>query len=335
MTISPRELHLTRKRMWEASMANHARYIDPNTGKFHQKFLEERNCPVCGHGSSKYLLSKSGGTYVVCSECGMVFTNPAFKDSELIGYYTTNHSVQSEIVASDEPFYRNLYETGLRHISSVINRSAINTPRILDVGCSSGGFLNIAREQQWETSGLELNDSEIKAAIRAGHRVLQTTIEQAAFDECFEAITLWDVFEHIKDGLSFLNATKRLLAPGGVVFIQSPSRDSLAARIMREHCNMFDGLEHVNLYGESQLSILAQRAGFRVMHFSCVISEVGVMNNFLNYDDPYSGSSTETSTVLGFLDADEILKRKLGYKFQACLSLTEPIHHTRERRRRG
>jgi SAM-dependent methyltransferase len=307
--------------MWEASMANHARYLDHNTGKFHQKHLEDRNCPACGHAESRYLLSKSGGTYVVCSECDMVFLNPALKDSELIAYYTTNHSVQSEIVASDEPFYRNLYETGLGHISSIINRSGIQARRILDVGCSSGSFLNIAREQGWQTFGLELNDSEIKAAIRAGHQVLQTTIERASFEERFEAITLWDVFEHIKDGLSFLSATRRLLAPGGLVFIQSPSRDSLAARVMREHCNMFDGLEHVNLYGENQLSVLAQRAGFRVVHYSCVISEVGVMNNFLNYEDPYSGTSTDTTTLLGALDGEQILKMKLGYKFQACLSL--------------
>lgn len=321
MTISPRELHRTRKRMWEASMANHARYIDHETGTFHRRYLEERSCPACGHAESRYLLSKSGGTYVACSDCEMVFTNPAFKDSELIEYYTTNHSVQSEIVASDEPFYRSLYEIGLSHISLLINRNGIGAPCILDVGCSSGSFLNIAREQQWRTFGLELNDAEIKAAIRAGHHVLQTTIEQASFKERFEAITLWDVFEHIKDGLSFLAATRGLLAPGGVVFIQSPSRDSLAARIMREHCNMFDGLEHVNLYGERQLSVLAKRAGFRVAHYSCVISEVGVMNNFLNYEDPYSGTTTDTTTLLGVLDGEQILKMKLGYKFQACLSL--------------
>jgi len=300
-------------------MANHARYLDPSTGKFHEKYLEERNCPACDGQQSVYLLSKSGGTYMVCSKCEMVFTNPAFKDSVLIEYYTANHSVQAEIVGSDQPFYRNLYETGLRHVSQSVGLNKKEPPCILDVGCSSGSFLNIAREQGWKTFGLELNSAEIKAAIGAGHRVLQTTIDQAVFDERFEAITLWDVFEHIKDGFSFLGATRRLLAPGGVVFIQSPSRDALAARIMREHCNMFDGLEHVNLYGESQLSVLAERAGFKVVHFSSVISEVGVMNNFLSYDDPYLGAGTETKMLLGFLESDEILKRKLGYKFQACL----------------
>jgi 2-polyprenyl-3-methyl-5-hydroxy-6-metoxy-1,4-benzoquinol methylase len=319
MSTTPRELHLTRKRMWEASIANHARYLDPSTGKFQEKYLEERICPACNGAQSAYLLSKSGGTYVVCSGCEMVFTNPAFKDSVLIEYYTANHSVQSEIVASDQPFYRNLYETGLRHISANSSPAETSARNILDVGCSSGSFLNIAREQGWKTFGLELNSAEIKAAIGAGHHVLQTTIDQASFAERFEAITLWDVFEHIKDGFSFLSSTRRLLAPGGIVFIQSPSRDALAARIMREHCNMFDGLEHVNLYGERQLSVLAERAGFKVAHFSSVISEVGVMNNFLSYDDPYLGAGTETKTLLGFLDSDDILRRKLGYKFQACL----------------
>lgn len=88
---------------------------------------------------------------------------------------------------------------------------------------------------------MELNKKELAVGRAKGHFINEEMINTANFDEKFCAITLWDVFEHIKDGLQFLNDSKRLLNEGGLVFMQIPSSDSLAAKIMKSACNMFDG----------------------------------------------------------------------------------------------
>ena len=312
-----RDLHLKRKAMWDASMSNHKQYLDESSGYFLDKFLEARSCPACGSSDERVLFRKSGGVYVACNKCAMVYLNPVFKDEILEHHYRNNHELQGEAVSSDIDFYSQIYLKGLGIISSCVPEGK----NILDVGCSTGIFLDIARDKGWQTFGLELNEKESSISRQKGHIIKEDMIESVCFGEKFSAITLWDVFEHIKDGHRFLNQAKRLLLKDGVIFIQSPSRDSLAARIMQSSCNMFDGLEHVNLYGYESLSMVAASAGYRIDSFETVISEIGVMNNYVDYFDPYLGFSTNRESFVGLISENDIHEKRLGYKFQACLRL--------------
>lgn len=221
------------------------------------------------------------------------------------------------MVANDLEFYSTLYLKGL----NLITKNFQGLGNILDIGCSTGIFLDIAKSNGWQTFGLELNKKEAEIARFKDHLIEEEMINSVSFDEKFNAITLWDVFEHIKDGFQFLNDAKKLLKPNGIVFIQSPSRDALAVKIMQSSCNMFDGLEHVNLYGIESLTILAKSAGFKIENYETVISEIGVINNYLEYHDPYLGPSKNKNTIANLISENQIHEQKLGYKFQACLKL--------------
>ncbi len=298
-------------------MANHAKYINSETQLFDTKYTTDRNCPVCNSSNKRDLFTKSGGVYVACNSCDMVFLSPVFKDEYLEEYYRTNHDVQSEIVEQDNEFYRNLYEKGL----TLATKHLPAKGKVLDVGCSAGAFLDIAMRNDWKTYGLELNAKEAIHSRKKGHTVFENTIHKANLSETFDLVTLWDVFEHISDGISFLNSTKKLLRDGGLVFIQSPTKDSLAAKMLQEKCNMFDGLEHVNLYGLDSMKKLAEVTGFELIAYETVISEIGVMNNHLNYEDPYLGNVKEKKGLLGVIDENWLHANHLGYKFQLCLRL--------------
>ncbi len=313
--LSTREMHLKRKAMWDASMKNHGAYMDPETHLFSEAHLERRACPACGSGDHSFLFHKSGGSYVICKQCKMVYLNPVFKDDVLENYYRNNHTLQGETVAADIEFYAKLYRQGLSSIEQHIGSAG----RILDVGCSTGNFLDIAKSADWQCHGLELNQTEAKLAKAKGHNIQENLLSRADFAEKFDAITLWDVFEHIKDGHAFLKEARKSLRPSGVIFVQSPSRDALAARILQAQCNMFDGLEHVNLYGMESLTQLCNRAGYTIVSYETVISEIGVINNHLEYEDPYLGFSKNAKSLFGMIDEAWIHERKIGYKFQACL----------------
>lgn len=312
-----REMHLKRKDMWDASIRNHSRYIDPNTGLFLDECVEKRDCPACGSNDDRHLFHKSGGTYVACNKCEMVYLNPALKDDALEDYYRNNHQLQGAVVATDLEFYSRLYIKGLTSAGKQVG----SLGRILDVGCSTGGFLDIAKSLGWESYGLELNRAEAAIARSKGHSVQENLISKATFAQPFDVISLWDVFEHIKDGQAFLLEARKHLRPSGVILIQSPTRDALAAKILQEHCNMFDGLEHVNLFGIESLTMLCERAGYEIVDYETVIAEIGVVNNYLEYEDPYLGFSTNCKDLFGVVDEAWILENKAGYKFQACLRI--------------
>nr|NJM04384.1 class I SAM-dependent methyltransferase [Desulfobacula sp.] len=151
--------------------------------------------------------------------------------------------------------------------------------------------------------------------------VYNKLLEDLRFEKKFNAVTLWDVFEHIKDGESYLDMMKNHLAEDGVIFLQIPSSDSLAAKILQEKCNMFDGLEHVNLYGAKTIERLADRCGLAVLDIQTVISEIGVINNYFSYEDPYLGDTDNKKEIPKLIGEDDLNKKLLGYKLQVILGV--------------
>jgi 2-polyprenyl-3-methyl-5-hydroxy-6-metoxy-1,4-benzoquinol methylase len=303
-----------RVNMWDQSIENHKSFIDNSTGFFRDEFIEERACPACQKKKSNKLFVKEGGQYVKCVSCQMVYLNPVFTDEALVRYYTNNKVEQGVVVADDILFYEKLYSQGL---ASAQKKTEIGN--ILDIGCSTGLFLDIAKVKGWKTYGLELNKIEFSIANEKEHNVFNTLLEDACFNEKFNIISLWDVFEHIKDGDKTLKLMKNLLTDNGVILLQIPSSDSLTARVMQEKCNMFDGLEHVNLYGVNSLKILVENNNLQILDIQSVIPELGVLNNHLSYDDPYQGNNNNFDSIFNLFSDEQVLKSLLGYKLQVVI----------------
>jgi len=316
MSETVKELHEKRMKMWNESMKNHIKYIDSKTGIFLEEYTENRVCPVCQSNNEVEIFYKAGGRYVKCQDCTMVYINPVFKDSAIKSYYEDNHSEQAEVVESDtDNFYINIYTNGLNKISKFYP----NISKLLDIGCSSGTFLDLASKQNIDTFGVELNQSEYQLAVSKGHVVYNNLLENINFNQKFDVITMWDVFEHIKDGKFYLNLMKTHLTEKGVIFLQIPSSDSLAAKILREHCNMYDGLEHVNLYGVETIKQLAEKCNLKILNLNTIISEIGVINNYLNYENPYLGNTKNKDFIPNLINEKEIHETLQGYKLQIIL----------------
>jgi 2-polyprenyl-3-methyl-5-hydroxy-6-metoxy-1,4-benzoquinol methylase len=302
--------------MYEQAEQYRKSFIDKATDLIDEKYLESRACPVCGTLENREVFKKSGGTYVLCGNCSMVFINPVFKDQELVKYYRHNNSNQAIAHSSEIDFYRRIYTSGLEMIAKYKSYG-----KILDIGCSSGLFLDIAASK-YSPYGIELNEADVRIARSKGHHVWDQPIEIVAFgqNDKFDVITLWDVFEHIKDGKTYLQNLKVRLQENGVIFLQIPNAGALAARIMRDKCNMFDGLEHVNLYSLKTITLLATNAGYKVLGIVSVIDELKPVINYLEYEDPYNGSFRESDDI-DFLTQELVLSKMLGYKLQIVLSV--------------
>ena len=187
---------------------------------------------------------------------------------------------------------------------------------LLDVGCSTGFFLDIARSSGWDTFGIEPGHNERAEARRKGHQVFDEGIDQIKTDQRFDVITLWDVFEHIPEPCEFLESIRQLLTPTGIIYMQIPNSSGLAPRVLHERCNMFDGLEHCNLYNPQTIRNVLESNGFSVLAMESVISEMAVLVNYLDYEDPYFGNRLLDGSLLNVISEDEIHNNLLGYKLQ-------------------
>jgi len=69
------------------------------------------------------------------------------------------------------------------------------------------------------------------------------------------------------------------------------------------------------------MPVACERAGYELVAFRTIIDEIGVINNYLNFDDPYLGDTDDTVSVLGAFSRETILEHDLGYKFQVSLRI--------------
>ncbi len=107
--------------------------------------------------------------------------------------------------------------------------------RALDIGCGGGLFLSLLKRQGAETTGIELSDSRAQyAKTRHNLEIYKHPIEsdfwQKRYANHFDAVTLWDVIEHVNYPYRTLKCAANVLKPGGWLLIDTPCRDSFYHR---------------------------------------------------------------------------------------------------------
>ena len=276
------------------------------------------SCPTCENESTQFVFAKNGGEYSYCKNCEHVFLSKSLKASHLIDFYTNYPTSSMDWHKNESIFYSRIYNAGIEMINAYQNGRDI-----LDIGCSSGMFLSIVQEQGFSGFGVEPNTKEASHAKNHGINVLGKTITDIPRNQKFDVITMWDVLEHINSPGNFVKSLKKYLKPGGVVFVQIPTCDSLAARIMREKSNMFDGIEHLTLFSKKSLDICFENAGFSSKITKTIITESFALKNYLSYEsDPYLPSNNNNcESIEELIDFDGIEEKLFGYKIQACYRL--------------
>jgi len=276
------------------------------------KDYEYRDCPTCGHKADDPIFTRNHGAYCYCPNCRHIYLSNQLSSDKLLAFYSGYPTSTLEWHRNENEFYRRIYLKGLSSIQSISAGS-----KILDIGCSSGLFLSVAIDNGFDGFGVEPNESEAEYARLNGIKIIGSTVTELDRSLVFDVISLWDVLEHIKDPVGYVNSLKAILRPGGHIFVQVPTSDSLAARIWRSNCNMFDGVEHLTLFSKYSLDLAFTSAGYALVSFQTVISETYAINNFLSYaNDPYLNNSVDP-LVESILDPAMIESEGLGYKIQA------------------
>lgn len=151
-------------------------------------------------------------------------------------------------------------------------------PRLLDVGCAHGWFLEASRAY-FDGLGIEPDARIASIAVSKGLDVRRgffpDVLDQG---ETFDLIIFNDVLEHIPDIDSALRACARHLAPGGWVVVNSPSSTGALYRISRLMSSLgmpasFDRMwqkgfpsPHVHYLDDASMAAIARNTGLRISH---------------------------------------------------------------------
>jgi SAM-dependent methyltransferase len=138
---------------------------------------------------------------------------------------------------------------------------------LLDIGCGNGFVLELALDRGWHgVRGVEPSEDAIaNAPVRVAHMIERGFLQRGMFAPAsFDAVTLFQVLDHLPDPVEVLSEVRRLLRPGGVILALNHNVDAWSARVLRERSPIFD-VEHTYLYSPETMRRLFDEVGFDVI----------------------------------------------------------------------
>ena len=170
----------------------------------------------------------------------MLITSPQ-PDLENLGRY-----YESEDYISHTDNKRSLFEKAYHFVKSIALKNKLNLingeqsqkGRILDIGAGTGDFLLTAKNDGWETVGVEPSERAKNIAIEKGISFVNGI--DALENNSFDVITMWHVLEHVPNLELQIKELKRLLKPTGTLIVAVPNFKSFDAKYYNEFWAAYD-----------------------------------------------------------------------------------------------
>lgn len=205
------------------------------------------------HGrSAKYTLNR-------CASCSLVWLQDPPLPEDMGQHYGPDYD-RAVALAGDSP-------ERWRGRVQVLNEMKPEGGSLLDLGCSSGGFLEAVRSPRWTLCGIEMSQPVAqRAESRSGATVFVGDILDAPYPAgSFDAITCFHVFEHLYEPVRVLERVSEWLRPGGVFYLMVPNIESVGARVFRSYWYALELPRHLYHFSPRSLTHLAQAVGLETV----------------------------------------------------------------------
>lgn len=234
--------------------------------KFGENNLSDSNaatCAACGHGAAREWLRapdrlhgrKEQYTLLRCPACSLVWLSNPPEPAEMYRHYTDAYDKLISAAGENSPGrWRDRNSALAPHKQS---------GALLDMGCSSGAFLQSLPGKNWELFGIEMSaESAKQAQAKSGANVFVGNILDAKFSpSSFDVITCFDVFEHLYEPRRVMARVAEWLKPGGIFYVLVPNVDAAEARVFKSYWHGLELPRHLFHYSPASLKFLAESAG--------------------------------------------------------------------------
>ncbi|MEI6807232.1 MAG: methyltransferase domain-containing protein [bacterium] len=179
----------------------------------------QQKCPLCGGVTYYAVATFPELTWVSCS-CGLIYKRTEAEQSVAAAAYDETYFTESD---------RSSYNKRTRHRIRKSKVQILNLLEhvrpgpLLDVGCSLGYGLAAAGELGLEAVGLDISEFAVETCRKRGFKAEKGSIDQMPFaDATFQMVVMKHVLEHTPEPGTVLREVRRILRPGGAVFISTP-----------------------------------------------------------------------------------------------------------------
>ena len=325
--------HDLRKKYFEELEKELQELIDPETGWLNWRYAEMIPCPLCGGETNcqEQLFIKNGYAFVRCRQCGLIFTNPQVKNDFLKELYgksrATDIWVEIQESSQEQAWKKDYY---LENINLIIKYCPGRVCRLLDIGCSSGYFLQLVENyfnDKIQAVGIEMNEKAVSYAISKGLQVRKCLLEDLPKEEKYDIFTLFGLIEHLPSPKPFLEQIKEHANPGALILVIVPNAYSLYHLFLQQQSVSFDGRNHLLYLSEDTIKKLFRDTGHEVVYFDTILTGLDNIKRHMQWYDPYDVSvKTEKYIPLSMtsmLNEDYIYQNNLGLRLRLLARIAE------------
>ena len=205
-----------------------------------------------------------------CAECQHIFVwpIPALEALKHVYSFANSYQVQDRVIYDENTVVGEKTRESLKQIERFSRFG-----RLLDVGCSSGKLLWLAKRHGWSVYGVELNRDTAQIANDNGLCVSVGELASASYSPAFfDAIHLGDVIEHVQDPEGLLSQVSALLKSDGVIVLVTPNHDAIFPlltlwlhRVFKIPWSHPTPPYHLQQYSERSLDKLLQKLNLKVI----------------------------------------------------------------------
>jgi SAM-dependent methyltransferase len=209
--------------------------------------------------------------YVRCRSCGQAFHRhvlaPAWMQ-RLYSEWETQAAMESfadQHISAQERLQRgtHFYTHALRLQHMTASRSG--RVRLLDYGCGHGEFVAAARAIGIGAVGIDFAPDRARHGAVAMYPSLDALQAAGADQPPFDAVTLFEVLEHLADPRGTLESLAPLMRPGAVLVLETPDTTGITDLRTYSDYLAIAPLGHINGFTPATLRQIAERAGFRAV----------------------------------------------------------------------
>jgi SAM-dependent methyltransferase len=202
-----------------------------------------------------------------CTECEILFLDHDLVRERLSQFYPSHYWwAPGGITGRMEGFYREwvLKHDQLAFVKKVL--SSYENPRCLEIGCGSGTFTGMARNEGIDIRGIEISAEAVEEARLQGITCIDTgTIEDIeSVGETYDVVIMFHVLEHLVAPREYMKKLSGIIRAGGSLILQVPNCSSWQARLFGKRWYGLDCPRHVCNYSAPALEQLVRSSGFTV-----------------------------------------------------------------------
>jgi len=302
--LTGRDKHVTHRKNTDDQWNN------PQTGYIYEKFSEKRNCPLCGSSKNKEMFVKAGFPHVKCDDCSLVYVNLILNEAEYKKLWSAEDSWEEILENEHQVKMQTLEAAYSLDVAEQYLAQCDERISVCDIGCGPATLLSEAQKRGYDVFGIEPNQRcrKFLEQKKIDHIIDFFPLKQSLKKQ-FDLVFFLNTLEHLREPLKIVLEIKKQIKTDGLLYISVPNMDALVNRIMHERAGVFGGHSHIQFFNHKTLTVLLEKAGFEVLEYETIITELGVIKNYLSYEDPYFGDG---DVNYDFLTPENIYRNHLA-----------------------